>query len=1307
MIVVNDSLQSNSLKSLDNKYLKNGTTPYASIAEANATIVSQYRSQGLTVLIGAQEYWYLGGVLDTNLILKSTTNSITWGNITGTLSNQVDLQNALNQKEPDILPGTVIQYWRGDKTWQTLTSDVVTEGSSNLYLTPSRVRSQISGGAGITYNSSTGVITSTIPAQIQSDYTQANNLALDFIKNKPTIPAQFNPIAGANVTLTGTYPSITFNSTNGAGSGSIKFMWIVGGANNFAGIPGSPTPPVAGATTLVNSLIANNDVRVSFNGQWLIGVDPGDGTLHYTKTSLSSNTVTFSAPIANGDQLIVETLIPGIGSSSAVTSVGLTMPAAFAVANSPITSAGTIGVTATGTTGQYIRGDGTLATFPATGGSVTSVGLTVPTGLIVTGSPITTTGTLAITTTLNGVVHANGSGFTAGNVNLATEVTGNLTVSHLNSGTNASGATYFRGDGTWQTPPVTTPAGTTGSIQINNAGAFAADGALFWDFTNKRLGVGTGSPAVPLHVISTGSGIGITIAATSSVGSASVSLVNDVTTGFVSLAGSGTSGVVPANFVGVTAPGTGGISLVVGSTEALRILTNTQIRLFNLTGSGTRMVVSDSTGVLSAQAIPSSGVTSVAMTVPSAFTVSGSPITTTGTLAITANGTTGQYIRGDGTLATLPSGTGSVTSVAATITGNAIGLTGSPITTTGTLAFSFAGTSSQYINGAGNLIAFPTIPAQVNLTAGANISISGAYPNLAISAAGSVSSVALTMPAAFAITGSPITSSGTLAVTAIGNTGQYIRGDGTLSVLPTQVNSDWNATSGVAQILNKPTIGAGTVTSVALTVPAGMSVSGSPITGSGTLAITTALTGPVRGTGTGFTVGLTSLSTEVTGVLSVINGGTGNTGFATNAILVGGSVTTGALQQMASGTAGQVVMSAGAGAAPFWSNIVTTITGTVNQVNVSAGTGTVVLSTPQDIATGSNVTFAGVSAISSLNGPLFSVADPTNGGIELGSSTSTVAVPYINFHLGKGAAEAFNVQLKNISDGILALSGSLTTTGTITTNLLAIKNPTQANIFFLKADGSNGFQIGRSLGSTNNNDLFIWDNVASTARLQIDSSGKVIIPGTVQSTSFLVKNSTASLVAFLKADGTPGYRIGRSRDGDNLQNFFIFDDVAANFVLNIDSSGKVIIPNVVQILGGSPGVNKILTSDASGNASWGTTIATGTYIPTLTNTTNITTSTPNSTSYTRVGNNVHVVVTGTLQPTSNNANGVLTISLPITTSNSAQPYCGHGALAPNAGGQLYLSGLVSVLSTTVATFNFYFVGSTTTANFSCSFDYTL
>jgi hypothetical protein len=63
----------------------------------------------------------------------------------------------------------------------------------------------------------------------------------------------------------------------------------------------------------------------------------------------------------------------GGGGSGTVTSVGLTMPSAFTVTNSPITSSGDIAVTGAGLTSQYVRGDGSLANFPTSIGGGASV----------------------------------------------------------------------------------------------------------------------------------------------------------------------------------------------------------------------------------------------------------------------------------------------------------------------------------------------------------------------------------------------------------------------------------------------------------------------------------------------------------------------------------------------------------------------------------------------------------------------------------------------------------------------------------------------------------------------------------------------------------------------------------------------------------------------------------------------------------------------------------------------------------------------------------------------------------------------
>ena len=99
--------------------------------------------------------------------------------------------------------------------------------------------------------------------------------------------------------------------------------------------------------------------------------------------------------------------------------------------------------------------------------------------------------------------------------------------------------------------------------------------------------------------------------------------------------------------------------------------------------------------------------------------------------------------------------------------------------------------------------------------------------------AGTVTSVAQSVPAEFSVAGSPITTSGTLAITKATQT----------------ANQVWaSATSGgAAQPAFRSLVtadlpaGTGTVTSVAQTFTGGLiSVSGSPITASGTLALTVA-----------------------------------------------------------------------------------------------------------------------------------------------------------------------------------------------------------------------------------------------------------------------------------------------------------------------------------------------------------------------------------------------------------------------------------------------------------------------------------
>jgi hypothetical protein len=63
--------------------------------------------------------------LKDNFFFELGAGGSVWGAITGALSDQTDLQTALNGKEPTIAAGLTSQYWRGDKTWQTLPTGLV------------------------------------------------------------------------------------------------------------------------------------------------------------------------------------------------------------------------------------------------------------------------------------------------------------------------------------------------------------------------------------------------------------------------------------------------------------------------------------------------------------------------------------------------------------------------------------------------------------------------------------------------------------------------------------------------------------------------------------------------------------------------------------------------------------------------------------------------------------------------------------------------------------------------------------------------------------------------------------------------------------------------------------------------------------------------------------------------------------------------------------------------------------------------------------------------------------------------------
>jgi hypothetical protein len=366
---------------------------------------------GTTFDLTANRSWTVGDVRTDQTYSNPTwISSLAWGKITGTpttLAGYGITDGALNTTTLTI-NGTTFDL-SANRTWNVGT---VTSVGTSGPLTGGTITG--SGTIGITQ------ATATIDGYLSStDWNTFNNKQ----------NALINPVTGTGTIYTlpmwsGVTSLVDSPLSYGPDTFNFQYNSATGGTVNFTNIGlttytysiqmnnfGSPRSTIHSYTDgiIVNSIGGTQVSRMFANGNLILGtgvVETGhkltiSGDL-FINTIINAVTDTDRFIVSDGGLIKYRTgaeVLGDIGAQGAltltttgtsgpatligntlnipqytdqfvgtVTSVGLSMPSAFTVSNSPITSAGTLTVVGAGTASQYVRGDGTLADFPGGGG---------------------------------------------------------------------------------------------------------------------------------------------------------------------------------------------------------------------------------------------------------------------------------------------------------------------------------------------------------------------------------------------------------------------------------------------------------------------------------------------------------------------------------------------------------------------------------------------------------------------------------------------------------------------------------------------------------------------------------------------------------------------------------------------------------------------------------------------------------------------------------------------------------------------------------------------------------------------------
>lgn len=220
----------------------------------------------------------------------------------------------------------------------------------------------------------------------------------------------------------------------------------------------------------------------------------------------------------------------------------------------------------------------------------------------------------------------------------------------------------------------------------------------------------------------------------------------------------------------------------------------------------------------------------------------------------------------------------------------------------------------------------------------------------------------------------------------------------------------------------------------------------------------------------------TSLTLGWTGQLALSRGGTGlNAAPANGQLLIGNGGTAFTLSTLGQGTG--ITITNGAGSISIANAGVTQLTGTANQVNVSASTGNITLSTPQNIHT---------------------AATPTFAGLTITAGTVTTSTPYrSSTQTWNAGAVTFTGELINITDTASAAASKFVEYQTGGVARFAIQKDGSVVTGTWAASTIAANRGGTGFASYTIGDLLYADTASTLAKLADVATGNALISGGV------------------------------------------------------------------------------------------------------------------------------------------------------------------------------------------------------------------